>query len=138
MRRWTICAIGGSTVGMLACLLWLPSLLGEKPGPAPAPAAAKARPAPKLGHKSEDPDKLPEATPPPGLPIVAWTARDHFPIIRKPWYVPAKQADLLMALEEPVLGVVLDGQARAYSTNQLNEHEVVIDEIAGIPVLVTY
>jgi hypothetical protein len=37
-----------------------------------------------------------------------------------------------------VLGVVVKGRARAYSTNQLNFHEIVIDELAGVPILVTY
>jgi hypothetical protein len=37
-----------------------------------------------------------------------------------------------------VLGLVLDGVARAYPTNQLNDHEMVVDDIGGTPVLVTY
>jgi hypothetical protein len=76
--------------------------------------------------------------PPPGLPIVALWPRDHFPIIRQPAYVDAKEGDRLLAPDEPVLGLVLGGQARAWSTNQLNKHEMVIDEIAGTPILATY
>ena len=84
------------------------------------------------------PAKLPETAPPPGLSIKAWSTRDCFPVIRRPWYVSARLGDTLLAPDEPVLGLVLGNEIRAYSTNQLNEHEMVLDEIAGTPVLVTY
>src|SRR5438309_2333281 len=82
--------------------------------------------------------RLPETEPPAGLPIVLWGKRDHFPVIRKPQYLTAKQGDRALAPDEPVLGLVIGNEARAYSTNQLNEHEMVIDTIAAKPVLVTY
>jgi len=82
--------------------------------------------------------KLPETSPPPGLPIIPWGPRDLFPIIRKPSFVSAKEGKNLLAADEPVLGIALGGEARAYSTNHLNKHEMVIDEIAGTPILVTY
>ena len=69
---------------------------------------------------------------------VPWGGRGHFPVIRNPRYVSAAEGDRLLFAAEPVLGLVLNGAARAYSTNQLSEHEMVIDEIAGTPVLVTY
>jgi hypothetical protein len=82
--------------------------------------------------------RLPETSPPAGLPIITWGKRDHFPVIRKPQYLTAEQGDRALVRDEPVLGVVIGGEARAYSTNQLNEHEMVIDTIAGTPVLVSY
>ena len=82
--------------------------------------------------------KLPETDPPPELPIVPWNKRGHFMVIRQPRYVPADEGDRLLFAAEPVLGLVLNGEARAYPTNQLNDHEMVIDEIAGTPVLVSY
>jgi hypothetical protein len=87
---------------------------------------------------NDAPTKLPETAPPPGLSINAWSTRDCFPVIRKPWYVSARLGDTLLAPDEPVLGLVLGNEIRAYSTNQLNEHEMVLDDIAGTPVLVTY
>jgi hypothetical protein len=87
---------------------------------------------------SAAPPKLPETVPPAGLPISAWGPRDCVPVIRNPWYVSAQQADSLLAADEPVLGVVIGDQVRAYSTNQLNDHEMVLDEIAGTPFLVSY
>jgi Protein of unknown function (DUF3179) len=95
----------------------------------------------ELDHETanqDPPPRLPETQPPAGLPIIPWGRRDHFPVIRNPKYLTADQADAAMAKNEPVLGLVLGGEARAYSTNQLNEHEMVIDTIAGTPVLVTY
>lgn len=47
--------------------------------------------------------------------------------ITNPTYVPADKA--LIAPDSWVLGVVIDGQARAYSLNLLNSHEVVNDRI---------
>jgi hypothetical protein len=82
--------------------------------------------------------RLPETQLPAGLPIVPWGKRDHFPVIRKPEYLTAQQGDRALAPDEPVLGLVIREEVRAYSTNQLNEHEMVIDTIAGTPVLVTY
>ena len=64
-------------------------------------------------HASPPPPKLPETDPPSGLPIQAWGPRDCFPVIRDPWYVSAQQGDSLLAADEPVLGVVVDWQAKA-------------------------
>ena len=40
--------------------------------------------------------------------------------------------------QDLVLGVEIDGDARAYSIAHLNSREMVIDRVAGIPVLVTW
>ncbi len=47
--------------------------------------------------------------------------------ITQPTFVPAEKADI--ADDEWVLGVVFDGQARAYSLTLLNSHEVVNDNM---------
>src|SRR5712692_6878673 len=41
--------------------------------------------------------KLPETSPPPGLPIVPWGKRDHFPVIRNPGYWTVKKAEGALA-----------------------------------------
>jgi hypothetical protein len=46
-----------------------------------------------------------------------------------PRFVPAAEAQL--PPEAWVLGVVVDGDARAYSLNLLNRHEIVNDSIGG-------
>lgn len=53
--------------------------------------------------------------------------RGRIAAINKPQFVPAKQADI--SKNSWVLGVVIDGQAKAYSLNLLNSHEVVNDKI---------
>ncbi len=53
--------------------------------------------------------------------------RGRLAAIDRPTYVPASEADLSETTW--VLGVVIDGQARAYSLNLLNAHEVVNDAI---------
>jgi hypothetical protein len=81
---------------------------------------------------------LPETDPPPGLPIIPWGKRDHFRAITRPQFVNATSGDTSLAPDENVLGLVVDNDIRAYSTNQLNEYEMVLDVVGGIPVLVTY
>jgi hypothetical protein len=107
-----------------------------------AVATAPSSNEPKSAESSlqEEPPlpKLPEKEPPAGLPIVPWGKRGHFPVIRKPQYLTAEQGDRALARDEPVLGLVIGKEARAYSTNQLNDHEMVVETIAGTPVLVTY
>jgi hypothetical protein len=103
----------------------------------PEPAGEQRNSA-EIASKLAERPTLPETAPPPGLPIVAWGPRDSFPVIRKPFFVSARQGDIELATDEPVLGLVLDGEARAYSTNQLNRHEMVVDRMGETPILVTY
>ena len=53
--------------------------------------------------------------------------RGGIPAIDDPVYVPAAEAQIRE--DAWVLGVVIDGQARAYSLELLNSHEVVNDTI---------
>jgi hypothetical protein len=150
-RRAVVCAFGCLTLlaTVAGYALWFQhrpgyasvAAEGRRPGAAETIALAHTDPPGTAGAEPAAGDGLPklEETPPPaGLPIVAWGHRDFFPVIRKPWYVTARQGDVLLAEDEPVLGLVLGGEARAYSTNQLNKHEMVLDQVAGTPVLVTY
>ena len=66
---------------------------------------------------------------PPGVEQIL--PRGGIPAVVDPTYVPAGEADL--PDDAWVLGVVLGGEARAYSLNLLNRHEVVNDRIAGTP-----
>ncbi len=40
--------------------------------------------------------------------------------------------------DELVMGVEIDGQAKAYPVTLLNFREMVNDELAGVPILVTF
>ncbi len=55
--------------------------------------------------------------------------RGRIAAINDPQYVSAEEARI--EDDSFVLGVVIDGQARAYSLNLLNAHEVVNDEIGN-------
>jgi len=63
--------------------------------------------------------------------------RDGIPALNKPKFVTEGQADFLKP-EDRVLGVVVDGIARAYPVAILNWHEIVNDRIGNTPVLVTF
>lgn len=60
------------------------------------------------------------------------------PAIDDPEFVSGKNADRQMRAEEPVLGVVIGGEARAYSLWQLDAHEIVNDEIDGSAIAATW
>ena len=53
--------------------------------------------------------------------------RGRIAAVNAPTYVPASEAEIKPS--SWVLGVIIDGQARAYSLNLLNAHEVVNDTI---------
>lgn len=63
--------------------------------------------------------------------------KDGIPALTNPKYVSAEQADFLAA-DEQVLGVFLNGVARAYPTRILSWHELVNDAFGSEPVLVSW
>jgi hypothetical protein len=63
--------------------------------------------------------------------------RDGIPALTNPKYVPANKADYMRSGED-VLGVFINGVARAYPIRILSWHEVVNDEFGGQPVLVSW
>jgi len=63
--------------------------------------------------------------------------RDGIPPIDKPAFLPVAEASGL-ADTEPVIGLVVGGDARAYPLRILIWHEIVNDEVGGIPVTVTF
>ncbi len=63
--------------------------------------------------------------------------RDAIPALNWPDMVSADAADFLGPADR-VLGLAIDGRARAYPVGILNYHEIVNDIVAGRPVAVTY
>lgn len=63
--------------------------------------------------------------------------KDGIPALTDPKVVPAEQADGLEPSDR-VLGLEMNGQARAYPIKILNWHEVVNDRLGSQPVLVSY
>lgn len=70
---------------------------------------------------------LPGGPPPDGIPPI-----DH------PRYVSTAAAARFLAPQEPVIAVVVHGQARAYPLQILLWHEIVNATLGGVPVAVTY
>jgi hypothetical protein len=63
--------------------------------------------------------------------------KDGIPAILKPQFFPPEKATYLKD-SDPIIGVRIGGQARAYPINILNWHEVVNDTVNGIPIAVTF
>lgn len=63
--------------------------------------------------------------------------KDGIPALTDPKVVPAEQANDLGPADR-ILGLAMNGQARAYPIKILNWHEVVNDRLGGQPVLVSY
>jgi len=63
--------------------------------------------------------------------------KDGIPSIDAPQFVPVAEAGDLAATE-PVIGLVVAGDARAYPLRILIWHEIVNDTVGGVPVTVTY
>ena len=63
---------------------------------------------------------------------------DGIPAIRVPEFVSGNEAQDQMSSNEPVLGLIVEGEARAYSLWQLDHHEIVNDYFGDLPVAVTW
>jgi hypothetical protein len=62
--------------------------------------------------------------------------RDGIAPIYEPEFVPAGESGYQDS--ELVMGVAIDGEAKAYPVGLLNGREMVNDELAGTPILVTW
>lgn len=74
-------------------------------------------------------DEAPTDAPPEGVQQIL--PRGGIPAVFEPTFVTADEADI--DDDAWVLGVVIDGHARAYSLNLLNHHEVVNDNVGDHP-----
>ena len=107
-----------------AALTWL-ALVRLRP--APSPAAAPDRPLPIPPPPTVNPRAIDTLLP-----------RDSIRAIDRPRFEPASQADSSMKPDQRLIGLVLNGDARAYPLPILSVHEVVNDVVGGEPVAVTW
>lgn len=63
--------------------------------------------------------------------------QDAIPALIKPKYLTVSQASDINDQEE-VIGVVINGDARAYPISTMSSHEIVDDDIGGQPTAVTW
>lgn len=72
-----------------------------------------------------------------GDAVMRGLPRDAIPAIDAPRLEPAARATFVGG-DEPVIGVTLGAEARAYPTWLLNAHEIVNDRLGGRPIAVTW
>ena len=72
------------------------------------------------------------------LDVVTVLAKDAIPAIRSPEFVSVADAEAWMNADEPVIGVEIDDDARAYPVAMLSRHEIVNDTVGGAPLAVTW
>ena len=100
---------------------------GERMRTTELPATARAALAATDGTPLIDPAELVQ-----GAPF------DRIPSVDDPVVLPRAEADQALAPQEQVLLVEQGGQARAYPVRSLIRHEIVNDELGGLPVAVTW
>ena len=73
-----------------------------------------------------------------GDPVRVVLRPDGIPAILKPVFMTAAEADAVYLPDEPVLGVAVGGEARAYSLWLLDRHEIVNDTVGGRAIAATW
>lgn len=116
-------------------------------GPAPQPPSADPAAPTASGSPREDvPSALRDGIDNPSLPaplvdpgelVSGGPPPDGIPSVNEPKFVDPASVDWLVD-DEPVLALEIGGEHRAYPVQILIWHEIVIDEVAGTPVAVTY
>ncbi len=86
---------------------------------------------------SQSQDDLPRVSQIERDPVHTLLSPDAIPSIDAPQFVGAAEATF-MRDEEPVIGIVSGGVAKAFSTWHLDHHEIVNDTIGDKPVAVTW
>ncbi|MFV1858067.1 MAG: DUF3179 domain-containing (seleno)protein, partial [Anaerolineales bacterium] len=94
-----------------------------------------------LPSRTPAPNQPLQFPPPPAVDtsdIVAVLPRDSIPAILEPRFISVEKANREVAADERTIGVVINGDARAYPIPILSAHEIVNDVIGGEPVAVTW
>lgn len=102
------------------------------PEPLPSPTAVavpKSTPTPEVEAPRPERD----------FDVITLLPPDAIPAISNPgFYASLEAADESYGDDELVLGIEIDGDARAYSVPLLSRHEIVNDVVGGKPVAVTW
>ncbi len=70
--------------------------------------------------------------------VAGGPGKDGIPALTQPAAVPAAQGDAFLESSALVLGVVVNGEARAYPHNVLWWHEIINDVVGGVPIVASY
>jgi len=104
-------------------------------------AVAKEATAPGEANPSTVADAHPSQSTPAELPdyeIVTLLPRDAIPAVFDPEFLSVEEANQEYSDNELVLGVEIDGEARAYSVPFLSRREIVNDTVGGRPIAVAW
>ncbi len=108
-----------------------PTATPESPAAASSPQSAASTPS--AGQPAATPSTIER-----DLDIVTVLSKDAIPAIRSPEFVDAAGAEEWMNADEPIIGVEIDGDARAYPVAMLSRHEIVNDTVGGAPIAATW
>jgi len=108
------------------CLLAL-LLPAASPAQTPQPAPAAQEPAPPIFSEADYEAKSFRAVP-----------RDGFPVANMPTMSTALEGDEAMGLSELVIGLVVDGEARAYPLRVMGGIELANDVCGETPIAVSW
>ena len=64
--------------------------------------------------------------------------RDGIPAIDSPQFTTPEAAEEWLGGQEPVVAITINGESRAYPLQILTWHEIVNDELGGVPVSITF
>ncbi|MCH7662598.1 MAG: DUF3179 domain-containing protein [Chloroflexi bacterium] len=97
----------------------------------------------EAGQTNSEDNALEQTTPRPTVDvadydIVTLLPRDAIPAIDNPVFYAVAEANEEYADTEQVIGVVFEGEARAYSIGLLSSHEIVNDTVGGRKIAVTW
>lgn len=114
----------------------------EKPvstEPVAEPAATESNPAAEPASPSAATEKgIVDTSRYDDFEIITLLPQDAIPAIDNPTFHTAAEADEFYEPDELVMGVVFNGDARAYSVPHLSSHEIVNDEVGGVKISVTW
>ena len=114
-----------------------PEVKATQPKPTQLPAPTSPPAATETPTLTEEP--VAATAPERDLDIVTLLPFDGIPAIDNPHFFPdLETANMFYNEGELVLGVEIDGDARAYSVPLLSSHEIVNDVVGGKPIAVTW
>jgi hypothetical protein len=123
-------------LGLLALfLLLLAACAAEGETAVSSPAHPTATPT--IASVADTPEQLP-ADKYAQYEMVTLLPRDAIPAIDNPVFHSAAEANDFYDPDELVIGVVFNGDARAYSVPFLSNHEIVNDTVGGVKIAVTW
>ena len=107
----------------------------------PTPAATTATPKPITQTTTPAPTAAPTPStddPDANLRIVTLLPKDGIPAILEPTFIDATKAWEQYLADEPVLGVSINGEHKAYSVPYLSSREIVNDDLGGVAIAATW